>query len=288
MSKANARIRRMTADDVPDAMRLAQQAGWNQIEADWRRFLAMQPDGCFVAERQSHCVGTVVTCIFDPVAWIAMLLVDGVQRGQGLGRALIQHALTHLDQQGIPTIRLDATSLGLPLYKKLGFSPQFELARYAGVAARARDYSQSVGAPATRQIQQADAERIARLDTSATNTDRRRFLERLFAERPDAGRVVEESGDIMGYMAMRSGRCALQLGPCIASMTAGPAILANAATAVAGQPVFIDVPTLNSPAIEFAQSMGLKIERTFVRMCRGRTVCEDLSRLWASSGPELG
>ena len=71
------RVRGMTVDDVPLGMRLKGQAGWNQIEADWRRFLALEPDGCFVAELDGKPVATTTTCVFDSVAWIAMVLVDG-------------------------------------------------------------------------------------------------------------------------------------------------------------------------------------------------------------------
>src|SRR5687767_2893594 len=102
-------IRTLTPADLPVAMRLSSQAGWNQIEADWRRFLAMQPDGCFVGEFDGIAVGTTVACVFDDVAWIAMVLVDTAARGRGTGTALVRHALEYLDGMGIPSVRLDAT-----------------------------------------------------------------------------------------------------------------------------------------------------------------------------------
>src|SRR5271166_6332252 len=79
-------IRLMTAADVPLGMRLKQQNGWNQLEADWVRALDLQPDGCFVAELDGTPVGTVTTCIFGAVAWIAMMLVEETMRGRGLGK----------------------------------------------------------------------------------------------------------------------------------------------------------------------------------------------------------
>ena len=69
---------------------------------------------------------------FGAVAWIAMMLVDEAFRGRGIGRALMDRALEHVDSRGIPTVRLDATPLGQPLYEKLGFAPQFEVARFGG------------------------------------------------------------------------------------------------------------------------------------------------------------
>ena len=129
-------LRLMTLRDVPLGMRLKEQAGWNQIEADWRRCLHLQPDGCFVAERDGVAVGTVTTCVFGPVAWVAMVLVDAAVRGQGIGRTLLDHALTFLDGRGVATVRLDATPLGRPLYVKRGFVEEYTLTRFEGIAPR--------------------------------------------------------------------------------------------------------------------------------------------------------
>ena len=54
-------VRPLTAADVALGRRLCAAAGWNQTEADWRRFLDLQPDGCFVAEWEDRPVATVTT-----------------------------------------------------------------------------------------------------------------------------------------------------------------------------------------------------------------------------------
>jgi hypothetical protein len=76
------KIRRMTISDVQLGMKLSRQAGWNQTESDWMRFLKMEPEGCFVAELAGRSVGTTNTCVFDSTAWIAMVLVDVDFRGR--------------------------------------------------------------------------------------------------------------------------------------------------------------------------------------------------------------
>mgnify|MGYP006173085049 CR=1 FL=1 len=43
-------IRKLTAVDVSAALELSEQAGWNQLEADWRRMLELEPEGCFGVE----------------------------------------------------------------------------------------------------------------------------------------------------------------------------------------------------------------------------------------------
>jgi GNAT superfamily N-acetyltransferase len=279
------RIRLMTPADIPLGVRLKAQAGWNQTEADWQRFLAMSPEGCFVAEWNGAPVGTTVACIFGSVAWIAMVLVDEPARGKGIGRALLDHALEFLDRRGIATVRLDATPLGRPLYEKLGFVAQFEVVRYAG--ALPHDVAAEVGM-ALRTVADSDHVKLFELDRSVTYTDRRAFLERLLREHPDDVRAAIADGRLAGWLALRHGSRAVQIGPCIAIGVAGQALLVDAAWRLAGQRVCVDVPRENEPAVAVVERLGLAPQRTLTRMCRGRQIVEDVGRLWASSGPELG
>lgn len=278
-------IRLMTEGDVAVGMRLKQQAGWNQLEADWRRMLALQPDGCFVAEVDGIGVGTTVACVFDSVAWIAMVLVDAEVRSQGIGKALMKHALAFLDRQGVRSIRLDATPLGQPLYEKLGFQVEHTLIRHAGVLSIPED---GVDNAAVQTAPRETWNDLVALDTAINHTNRSKFLLTLFAENPAAVRYVNQGGRITGYLAVRPGCNALQLGPCMASAEAGPLLLADAWRSYAGQRLFLDVPEQHAAAVQFAERMGLQAQRPLVRMCRGPLVQEDAQRLWTSSGPELG
>ena len=277
------RIRIMTEADIPLGMRLKTQANWNQVEADWRRFLTLEPNGCFVAELDGVAVGTTVTCIFGSVAWIAAVLVDDAVRGRGVGRALMERALAHLDGRGVRSVRLDATPMGRPLYEKLGFILEYELARFDGVlpATPPRVVGVERGTPA-------DWEAIFVLDQAVTSTDRRKLLGQIFQEQPDALRVVRRDGRIDGYLTSRPGSNAHFIGPGIGSMAAGPLLLADAARRLAGQRVFIDIPLGNIPAARLAEELGLSGQRPLYRMGRGLMLEEKFMLLWASSGPEKG
>ncbi|MBL8798609.1 MAG: GNAT family N-acetyltransferase [Planctomycetia bacterium] len=279
------RIRTMTDADVPLGMALKQQANWNQLEADWRRMLALEPDGCFLAEIDGVGVGTTVACTFGEVAWIAMVLVDERMRGQGVGKALMLHALEFLDQRGVRSTRLDATPLGQPLYAKLGFEVEYTLVRHAGELTAPND---AHGEPSVRIAPAPTWDDLIAFDTTINGTPRGKFLRLLFAEDPAAVRCVAENGRITGYLAVRPGCHALQLGPCLASPEAGPLLLADAWRRYAGQRVLLDVPEQHGEAMALARRMGLQPQRPLVRMCRGPSVGEDVQRLWASSGPELG
>src|SRR5882672_9524967 len=116
-------LRIMTMADIPAGMRLKDLARWNQTPADWARFLRSSPEGCFVAECDGHVCGTATTIVYeDRFAWIGMVLVDPLYRGRGIGTALLEGAIQYLDERGVPTLKLDATPQGKPLYEKLGFA----------------------------------------------------------------------------------------------------------------------------------------------------------------------
>jgi GNAT superfamily N-acetyltransferase len=298
----------MTAADVPLGLRLREQAGWNQTEADWRRFLDLQPDGCFVAELDGAAAGTAAAFVFGPVAWVAMVLVEQSLRGRGVGGALMRHALDFLDRQAVRIVRLDATPLGRPLYEKLGFVAEYALLRYGGTPGAGPTRQQGNQSPTRERGREellagasgfdaaaehvlpataAHLDGIVRLDRAVTGADRGPMLRRLFAEAPERWRVAEEAGAVTGYLASRPGARAWQVGPCLAGPRAGPALLADAGVRHAGQPVFVDVPA-DHAAASAAEAQGLSVQRSLLRMGRGPAAGEEVGRLWASSGPENG
>ena len=288
----------MTTNDLPLGLRLSRQAGWNQTESDWLRFIDMEPDGCFVAELNGCSIGTTTTCVFDDIAWVAMVLVDKDARGQGIGTKLLRHSLDYLTARKVKTVRLDATALGRPIYEKLGFVPEYELARFEGIVPSSITLGGSLKAvgfgdgggkaiPKLRLGLPPFAD-IIELDSRMTGTDRAKMLGRLFNEFPRNIRILTDGDRIEGFVTLRPGANAIQIGPCTATINAGPALLSDALDRCSGKAVFVDIPTGNVPAVRIAESGGLKIQRRFTRMCRGEQIKDNIKAIWASSGPEKG
>lgn len=276
------RIRPMTLEDLPLGLKLSRQAGWNQVEADWKRLFDLQPDGVFIAEFEGEPSGTVTTCTFGPVAWVAMVLVDEMVRGRGIGRALMSHALASLARRDVGTVRLDATPLGQPLYETLGFVAEYPLSRYQGRPS-------SPGAvEGPRPMYPDDLEPMIELDRAVTGTDRDRLIRRLVEEAPGNVRVVGRGGRVAGFLMARPGKLAWQVGPCIADPEAGGALLADALHRLAGQEVIIDIPEAHEEARAVALAARLTVRRRLMRMRRGPGLVEDLGGMWAGSGPEKG
>jgi ribosomal protein S18 acetylase RimI-like enzyme len=84
------------------------------------------PDGIFVAEESGKVIGYITTW-FDSEAglgFIPNLAIEEGQRGHGLGRQLIHHALAHFRQHGIQHVRIETlahNAIGQHLYPACGF-----------------------------------------------------------------------------------------------------------------------------------------------------------------------
>ncbi len=279
-------IRALGPDDVDFGLRLSTQAGWNQLRADWLRVLALEPHGSFVGVLDGVDVGTCASVRFGSIAWIGLMLVDPVARGQGVGKALMQHALAWLDAHDVSSVRLDATPLGQPLYEKLGFTVDYELDRWAGVP----QVTTPTHIPCIETLSTADGVEVERLDRWATNNGRQAFLAQLHNELPGATRVVRREGRVAGFILAREGRSARQIGPCVALDDTGATLLtaALAEQAAKQQSVYVDIPRDHVAAWQIVERFGLQPQRVLTRMTRGPKVAERPELIWASSGPEKG
>lgn len=296
-TRAHITFRPMSQADIPFGQHLCAAAGWNQTEADWRRLIAMAPTGCFLGQIEGEPVGTVAAVAFGPVAWVSMVLVDPAQRGRGIGTALMQHILEHLDAEpGITSARLDATDLGAPIYRKLGFADQFPLVRLQRPADGPAPPPKPELSEAKLRIapidaaDPADLDTLAALDRAATHTDRRTLLSRLLTEHPDtAWLTTKPEGEPTGYLLARPGADAAQIGPGIAHDRAtATALLEHVAAAIGDAPALIDVPAANTEIVTQLTAHGFAEQRRYIRMTRGAAVHEKVPHLLASSGPEKG
>ncbi len=286
----------MTPDDLPFCRHLVKEAGWNQTDADWLRAMDLEPTGCFVAEANQQPVATTTVCCFENIAWIAMVLVDKKVRGRGIGKLIVEHAIAYLDAKGIETIRLDATSLGQGLYKKLGFREEYEVIRFTG-GWRSGDPAADDPTPGTleigniRRIFKGDVmmDEIVRLDEEATATFRRSFINSFAKTNNIPFYCSITDGAVTGYAGCREGINAIQIGPLAASVPeSGYWLLNQIVSYFPGKPMYVDIPAQNVAALNWAAANAFTEQRRFVRMYRGIKIHDSPELIWASSGPEKG
>lgn len=122
-------------------MALKEEAGWNQTEEDWLKLFESAPHGCFGIEIDGVLrATTTAVCYGTELAWIGMVLTATSFRRQGLAAALMQHAIEYSERRAVDWIKLDATAMGQPLYRRLGFADECAVERWLRPGTPARSF----------------------------------------------------------------------------------------------------------------------------------------------------
>lgn len=263
------RVRRLQAEDIVQADIIRHLAGWNQTEADWHRLLALAPDGCFVAEAAGGPVGTVTTTSYGgALAWIGMMLVHQERRRRGIGAALLQHAIRHLQEAGVNCIGLDATPAGQPLYTGVGFTPVWALSRWQG----SLPYHH-LPTPDPRIVPEIPDRlwpAVVELDRRSVGVARPALLHALVEQSVRVAVAVDGASGVAGFGMLRRGSRAWMLGPVVALDRQNAAQLMAALCAdLPPESLFCDIPEPNQTGVQLAEALGLIRQRGLVRMAYG-------------------
>jgi len=294
-SPSGLEIRPLTMADLPAALRLSTQAGWNQLDADWRRLLALWPDNCLAGCIDGRLVATATLATYGAkLGWVGMILVDEDYRHRGFGGAMVDAIVARADALDLEAVGLDATEMGQPVYARRGFRAVGPINRWRGRVER-RPAGQDCPL-----VSPTDWPQVLRLDLMASCVPRGMLLEALAAETGAVARVMYDSGRAAAFGLVRPGRTAAHIGPVVgessrfvaALMTAlvgDAAALCDAGMAGAGRAAFVDVPA-GSPLERWLADNGFAIDRRLVRMLRSESAvavfCQ--AHTFAAAGFELG
>jgi GNAT superfamily N-acetyltransferase len=123
---------RFRDDDAVEFLRLSASEGWICDEWESRFLCRTFPQGCLVKRVQGFPVAYVTSIRHETSGWIGNLLVHPDLRRRGLGAELMAQAITALEETGVATIWLTASSSGKPLYERLGFREIDIIRRWSG------------------------------------------------------------------------------------------------------------------------------------------------------------
>ena len=184
-------------------------------------------------------------------------------------------------------MKLDATALGEPVYRKFGFLPEYTIARMVntGVATISSDHNDL-----PRQALSKHFASIVSLDKMALGIKREKLIAYYMQQYPGKARVLEENDRVEGFALRRDGYRYHHIGPIVAATTAQAILLLRQALAeLPGEAVVVDVPCDKKEMIQKLQELGFAEQRQFIRMYRGKnTFAGNISKLFAIAGPEFG
>jgi GNAT superfamily N-acetyltransferase len=250
----------MRADELPGILDWAAAEGWNPGHDDAAPFFAADPDGFFVADIPGVPVAAISVVAHDAtMAFLGLYITNPDWRGQGIGRALWDHALGHA---GARTVGLDGVPAQQDNYRRSGFVLAGETARFEGTLDGDRD-------PDIRLVEPADLPALCALDRIAQGYRRAAFLTHWLTDTATRRTLVLGPG-IRGFVTLRACRIGTKIGPLLATTEADAQRLLRAAASQAGDgPLVVDVPDTQPGLMAFCGAAGMACSFTTARMYRG-------------------
>ena len=258
-----------------EALPRIQPDGWGDISEPFRFYLNFKCGFPIKAINESDgMIGTGAAIHFANSAWLAHIIVDLAHRGKGIGGAIVENLLEHIDRKGIETSLLLATELGKPVYRKHGFE---DVGNYSFLI-RTSEATPCLISGHIRKATSDDFEAVFRLDGFICGEDRRPLIKHAFHD----GLVYQENGESIQGFYLPS----LKEGPIYATTQEAGFALMDLKYNVINR---ASLPSENVAAIEHLQSKGFEIiEQTGARMIRGAKIPWQPTMIYSRIGGNLG
>jgi hypothetical protein len=248
----------------------------------------LEPEGCFVAEVNDERVGHVFSVNYGRLGWIGLLIVKAEHRRKGVGTLLTKNAMDYLLSCGAKTIKLEAVPERANLYRKLGFSEEYDSLRFLGTSKQSTVTNNSNVKLVKREI----IKRIAEFDAEYFGADRIKVLTALYFDNPRLCFISCTGCKINGYIMCRKTEDGYRVGPWVCnpenSETARGLLMKCMETIEERVKVYVGVPAVNKVAVEIMGEFGFVQYSKSIRMFFGNKLTERMSGIFAIGGPEKG
>lgn len=240
---------------------------------DLNLYRTLAPDDWYLAEWDGIPAGMVGVVNYGPMAYVGFMAVHPDFQRKGIAEALMKYSLTKMEAAGCPIALLDASAMGEPLYRKLGFVDDGQSAQYwieESLVRKSTDFqSIQMDGITTRLIRSSDIPNLVQLDTPIFGANRERLFALLIEALPERSFVAEDGfGQLVGFVFSQPKR----IGPLVAlNPQAAEALLQTALSVPIEGRVMMITPVINPFAQELVLRYGFQHFRTNAHMRYGGT-----------------
>ncbi|MBO0779108.1 MAG: GNAT family N-acetyltransferase, partial [Ktedonobacteraceae bacterium] len=206
---------------------------------------------------------------------------------RGIGRALMSHLLAWADARGCPTIVLDATPEGAPLYEQFGFIDD-------GLTSQWNRYPSSLPAPLYPQsslhieaLRPGDLPELTSFDARSSSVQRARMLDLFLTSYAGRAFIARDNEcHIQGYLFVQEHT----LGPWIAASEQAAELLLRHALehTIHADACNVLSPIANSSAEALFEHYGFQHYRALRYMRRGQPLKQELTTIYAIASYAIG
>jgi len=281
-------IRQLKEKDTHFAYDMTVAEEWNDRIEDIKRMLSFEPKGCFIAEVKGNPAGHVFTINYGRLAWIGLLIVKAEYRNMGIGTRLMEEAKNYLLRCKVKTIELDAVPEIAHLYRKLGFTDEYDSLRYRGTR-------KNISSPENSSLslmRSKDIPAVAKFDAEYFGGERSRVLSRLHEENPDRCLIARTDSRISGYIMYRKAKSGHRLGPCACEPddpeTARQLFAEGMNMIGFSEQIYVGVPAINKAAVDVMRRLGFEKYAKSIRMHFGEEPAGNANGVFALGDPMKG
>lgn len=258
------RVDPVTEPAVLDAMNavMCQAYGASTFRDSVERFAAVQPDGLAVVEENGSVIGTGCFVAYPDgkFGWIGLVATRPGFERRGIATTITEYLAGALAEHGCAAV-LDASTVGGPVYERLGFVDR-GLTRVMGYVS---DASALVSAEGCEPFTAEDLDDVVRFDAPRFGANRREVLEKVIDQHPGRALVLRRRGKVAGYVVAQEGAVA----PLVTDTSESLTSLVTAALQLDwARPPRINVPP-ESGHIATLQRLGFEQRRELRHMRRG-------------------
>jgi GNAT superfamily N-acetyltransferase len=231
-----------------------------------RRQRLLQPDGWFLVHKDDQIVGCGGITIMPPFSYIGLVATDPHYQHQGVASLVMDVLMDFGIQRGCSTILLDASASGRPLYERLGFCIEDEVAEWQ--CTTPKHLAPVMDELILCSFHHTDFADLVAFDAHGYGTDRERILAAYLADDPSMVRLIRDAaGQIQGYLLIQADHTA---GPWLAtSLLAAQKLLSWGLADYQGSIIKTLVSTANQGATALLTQAGFVMTRTLTHMRYG-------------------
>jgi len=267
-------IRTMDVQDFQTVSEWGNEFDWNSCLEDAEPFLALDPNGFFVAEVDGKPVASMIAVRYDDEYnhsgnWI----VPPQARGHGYGSIIYDHTMDYAHRSKI--VGMDAVEHKVPAYKKHGFEVFAKSPTYTKKAeGRLKD--------TVIDLHQVPFQDLEQYDLSTFGYSRKNFLKALLKVNHYHALGVVQDGKLKGYGFLRKGMMGYKVGPLNAdSQEIADDILEGLQNFIPGEDVYVEFLDTNKSMIAVLDKQKWKYFSHLYRMFSGGIPKTDLNRTYA-------
>ncbi len=258
-------IRSIRQDDFCQTVALTNLMNWGFNVEDFYFMKEIEPEGCFVAMKDTDVIGLITSVSLGDMGWIGNVIVVPKERKRGIGAALVKEALNHLHIEGVKTVGLYAYRKVVPFYENFGFKSS---RGYSWLVCRKSSWSGEM----IPKLVSRDLTAILEFDEQCFGAPRKRLLEAIY-ESPHSVCVaaIREGRPTAYIMAVKSSFSA-EIGPWVCEHgheKEGFRLFKSLGNELAGLETHVGVPSDRHELVGFLSRLGFAEDFPVVRMYCG-------------------